>query len=341
MADKVIVRSAVIDRHGDFIPLRMMEEYVVTVNGTQKMRYLANHRRDIPPIGYFDNAEIQKIDNVHHTLVEPIIFGNRVTVPWDDTLLIEDAGKAVCFIMRNDQEADDLRISIDKNNFKSITVLNKTSHELEELFDEPISVELNMRKHLLPDPQVVITLTEYALVLYPLLKPFLSKIGEKIAEDIAEDLYEACKSKAKGLVRKLTDSVRLIRSRMVPEDRVLLTIFEIPGDPYIELHIKSDDPTKIEKGLNARNLMRVHQKIIDFQSRLDISEVYFVLNAKDKWTFSYLITQDGKIIGTTASFKKRDKLVTRINLSPTKAFSVGADGVKYEERQILPVPQER
>lgn len=32
--------------------------------------------------------------------------------------------------------------------------------------------------------------------------------------------------------------------------------------------------------------------------------------------------------------KKRDRLITRINLSPTKAFSIGASGVIYERRRL-------
>lgn len=61
MAEKVIIRSETIDLHGDFTTLKALEDYVNAVNGENKMRYLANHRRDIPPIGYFDNAEIRVV----------------------------------------------------------------------------------------------------------------------------------------------------------------------------------------------------------------------------------------------------------------------------------------
>ena len=47
-----------------------------------------------------------------------------------------------------------------------------------------------------------------------------------------------------------------------------------------------------------------------------------------------MLTKDGKAIGTKTAFKVRDKLITRINLSPTKAFSIGASGVVYERRLI-------
>ncbi|RYE12799.1 MAG: hypothetical protein EOP34_10140, partial [Rickettsiales bacterium] len=325
MAEKVIIRSVTIDKHGDYIPLEMMEEYVNTVNGKNKMRYLANHRRDIPPIGYFDNAEISNLNSVYHTLIEPISYKNRTTADWDEDLIIEDAGKPLIFINRNDENLELLRIAIDKNNFTSMQSLGETGKQLKELHAEPIALELNMRKDLFPDPQLVITLAKYAFIFYPLITPLMKKMGEKLAEDLADDLYKACKVKAKNLVKKLSSSVRLVRQDIVPKDKVLNTIFEIPGDPYIELHIKSDDPTKIEKGLTTRNLSRVHQKIENLRRHVDISEIYFKLNDKDKWDFNYLLTKDGKAIGTRSIFKKRDHLVNRINLSPTKAFSIGAE----------------
>lgn len=117
---------------------------------------------------------------------------------------------------------------------------------------------------------------------------------------------------------------------MIPKNKVLHTIFEIPGTPNIELHIKSDAVNRIEKALKPSSLVKVHKKIAILQSQLSISEIHFIFNTKDNWDFSYLITEEGKIIGTKESFKKRDKLFEKIELSPTKAFSIGAGGIKYK-----------
>ncbi|ALR29291.1 hypothetical protein ATE47_01525 [Chryseobacterium sp. IHB B 17019] len=336
MSEKVIIRSATIDLHGDYIPLKMLQDYVVAINGNTKMRYLANHRRDIPPIGYFDNAEIREKEGIHHVLVEPILYKNRTVIPWDNKLFMEETSIPVSFI--GHEKKDNFRIAVDKNNFPSMAALHETGKKLVKLYEEEVSLQLNTRKNLIPDPQVIVTLANYAFILYPLLKPFLSKMGEKIAEDIADDLYNTCKSNFKVVKKKLSESVRLIRGEMIPKNKVLTTIFEIPGTPYIELQIKSDDPTKIEKGLSAANLFRVHKKIMNLQLQLEIVEIYFFLNTKDKWEFSYLITQDGKIVGTNNAFRKRDRLVQRIQLSPTKAFSLGADGVQYERRASISPP---
>lgn len=88
---------------------------------------------------------------------------------------------------------------------------------------------------------------------------------------------------------------------MIPANKTLLTIFEIPWEPYIELHIRSNDSSKVEKGLKPSKLAAVHQKILSLQKYVDIAEIYFILDSKNKWEFSYLLTKDGKAIGTKSA----------------------------------------
>lgn len=95
MTQKVIIRSATIDRHGDMTTVDMLRDYADAVNGPLKMRYLANHRRDIPPMGYFDGAEIQNIDCVYHVWVLPIEYTERAVADWDDNLITTGNNTAI------------------------------------------------------------------------------------------------------------------------------------------------------------------------------------------------------------------------------------------------------
>ncbi|WP_333624547.1 hypothetical protein [Sphingobacterium siyangense] len=330
MAEKVIIRSLTVDKHGDFVPLKMMEAYVLVVNGENKMRYLANHRRDLPPLGYWDNAEIKVIGYVHNTLAEPIRFKNRSFPDWEKDLIMEDAGGPISFLAHK-EKINDVHISVDKNNFKKDNLEIFENH-FSKTYNETVELDLHLRKGILPDPEVIITLAKYWLIFYPFVQPLLTKMGEKIAEDIGDDMYQSAKSNLKKMVTNFKSTVKLAREKMIPHNRVLLTIFEIPGDPYIELHIKSDDPKKIEIGLSTKKLAKVHKRISEFSEKLEVEEIYFNLNEKDKWSFSYLITKDGKVLGTKSVFKKRDKLVNRIELSNSRGFSLGAGGVKFEEK---------
>lgn len=326
MREKFIISSATVDRHGDYIPLEILQKSLNKLNGHKKMRYLVNHRRDIPPIGYFDNGEIQEINKIHHLLMEPIVFQNRISISWDSNLLSEDGGKIISLIKKETNTL--FQISFDKNNFLSDFILNKTEQKLKEINEGEIILEKNFRKSFIPDPQIILTLASF----YSFLKPLLSKIGEKFAEDIADDVYRFSKSNYQKLIKKIISSVSVLRRDMIPKHKVLHTIFEIPGTPDVELHIKSDDINKIEKALKPSKLKKVYKKIEIIQLQLNISEIHFIFSNKDNWDFSYLITEEGKVIGTKESFRKRDKLFERIELSPNKAFSIGADGIKFERR---------
>ena len=335
MSKKTVGRSTTIDKHGDYVGLNQLQDYVEVVNGNLKLRYLVNHRRDLPPVGYLDNAEIIRNGAIHHALVEPIAFLNRKVADWNPDLIIEDSGTPLSFVSRGNNEQTKICISVDKNNFRSFESFNRTGQSLSEVFEGEVTLDASMRKSYLPDPQLVVTLVGYYTVFKPLLKPLLEKIGEKIAEDIGEDAYKFAKNASKKLLSNIADTIRIARKNMVPKNKVLLTIFEIPGDPYIELQIKSDDANRIVKAISDKNLSKIHQRVHDLQGKIDISEICFVYNSKDKWEFTYLISRTGEVVGTKSTFAKRDKLMNRINLSPTKAFSIGANGVKYE-RQELP-----
>lgn len=200
-----------------------------------------------------------------------------------------------------DKPGEKITFSVDKNNFQNISDLQSTGGHIHNTFEGNVTLELDIRKELYPDPRIVITLAPYAMVLYPLVKPFLVKMGEKIAEDIAEDFYKSIKSGLKGLLNRLSSSVRISRENMIPANKTLLTIFEIPWEPYIELHIRSNDSSKVEKGLKPSKLAAVHQKILSLQKYVDIAEIYFILDSKNKWEFSYLLTKDGKAIGTKSA----------------------------------------
>jgi len=177
---------------------------------------------------------------------------------------------------------------------------------------------------------VIVTLGTYYAVVHPFVSPFLKKIGEKIAEDVAGDVYEASKKRLKSVyedVRKiLTATGRHEKKLKTPKE----VIFELGIDPRIELHAKSDDPDKIVKAISPARLAKVHKRIEELQLHVVIEEAHFSVNDNGQWYFTYLITDDGTLIGTKSIIKKRNHLVKRINLSPTKGYSIGAD-VTYSD----------
>lgn len=122
------------------------------------------------------------------------------------------------------------------------------------------------------------------------------------------------------------------RHKAIPKNKTLVTIFEILGDPYIELAARTDVSSLICQGFRERKLAKVKEEIVNFKKRfVNIREIHFDLPVKDSWKFTYLITDQDQLIGTKAKIKERDKLQQRILLSHAAGFSISIGNVKHEK----------
>lgn len=332
MDKKVTVSSSSRDIHGDTLSIELLKQVGEQINGIQKMRMLINHRRDLPPIGYWDNAELEYKEELCLLKAEPIRFQKKEAIVGKNDFIKESFEKPISFSERKFEKNQPLTLTFDKNNFQSWEIVESISQKLAKESDDPIQIKYDARKEFTPDPRLIITLTTYYSVIYPLVKPFIKKIGEKIAEDIGDDIYHYSKKKIKNFAKTLKNYISTVRLNSHPKNKKLITIFEIPGNPYIELHAKTDDAHIIVNSIAAKKITRIHKQIIELEKLIRIKEVYFELNGKGNWRFSYLIAEDGSIIGTKGIMNKREYLLNRINLSPTKGFSIGGD-VKYSKKK--------
>jgi hypothetical protein len=328
MAEKVVLTSSSVDAHGTIIKKELLLNAVEEINAPLKMRYLANHKREYPLIGFFDNAELIQKDEVDLVVAEPIFYTSRELVDWDANLVIEKPIKPVQFKRRGEDE-ESFVITLDPNNFPTNDAFLKVTEQLKSESSEILAIKTDTRKGLLPEPRIIITIATYYGIIHPFVKPFLTKMGEKIAEEFAVDVYDVTKKKLLSLINSIHRIVTLTRKNAIPKDKPLMIIFEIPGHPYIELHAKTDNPDNLIKALSSNSLAKMHKRVNELMKNVDIDEAHFDLNEKGGWSFTYLITTDGSQIGRKAVFKKRDKLLKRIELSPTRGHSIGAN-VTYE-----------
>jgi hypothetical protein len=84
-------------------------------------------------------------------------------------------------------------------------------------------------------------------------------------------------------------------------------VFVWPGDPQVELIVKSSDPDVAIRALTARKLEKAAKELEELSMKVQIQEVQFKLTDKGKWKFTYLLTKDGKVLGRKTLFNKGDK----------------------------------
>src|ERR1019366_9153497 len=140
-------------------------------------------------------------------------------------------------------------------------------------------------------------------LIYQILKPFAKKIGEKVADKIAD----ATLKKGEQFYSYLRKVIIEAANSCVPKKQPLMVVFELNGEPQIELLAKTRDHDLILKSLTPRKLKMVKDEIKFLEKNLELDKIQFILTAKGKWKFNYLLTKQGASVGKKTAIKKRDK----------------------------------
>lgn len=309
MNNRIVISSTSIDSHGDMMTKEALEKAVISVNGNKKMKWTLDHKRELPPLGRIDNAElIQKGDDFLLT-AEPFKYNITKDVDWDSTLKIEKFdGTEFIFAEIENTPAEEFEISLDHSNFSSFQEFENLNRQIYELSDQ-VKLSMHGRKSEIPVPEIIFTISKYG-ILYLLLKPFVKTLGEKLADDF----YEESKKQLNSFKTYLVNVIKLTRQKAIPKSRKLVTVIEIPGTPHVELFIRSDNAEFVAKSINEKNLMFIGGEINRLSNFIDIAKIQFILNNKGKWSFNYLLTSKGEVLGKKSSFKTRDQLYQRITL---------------------------
>lgn len=311
---KIILSSTHVDKHNDKNDKSVFEKVLPTLTGADRMRWLANHRRDLPPFGYISEVSIQE-DGDHAYLVgETFPYEIRKEVDWDTSLFVEESSVLFPFLDKFKGEDDRFKISVDKNSFKSLDDISKVGIEIGKIFEEEITLAVHIRKAITNVPELILTLGTMHYV-SKLIRPFTTKYLETLGEKGGEATASMIRKGLKIFGGALAKSFKLVWSKVTPKDKGMSLILEIPGDefnPHVFLFIKADRPEDIQKGFNEKNVNAVRKITEDFMKYMAVAEITFMLNGKGHFTFRFLITKDGRCVGKKGIFKERDKLAQRI-----------------------------
>lgn len=332
---KIILSSTHIDRHNDKANITMFEKALPTLTGTDRMRWLANHRKDLPPFGYISEVKIQEEGDHAYLVGETFPYEERKEVEWDNTLYIEQSPVLFPFSDKFKGEVDQFKISVDKNNFKSLEDVSKTATEVAKVFKEEIKFAIHTRKSETNVPDLILTLGTMHYVV-KIIKPFATKYLEALAEKSGEVTIPVIRKGLKAFGLAVSKLFKLVWEKVTPKDKGMSLILEIPGDeksPHIFLYIKADKPEDIQKGFTERNFTAVRVATETFMKHLEVAEITFSLNDKGHFGFRYLLTKDGKCVGKKGIFKERDKLGQRLvaQSGGIPQFSIGAEIITMTE----------
>ena len=303
------------DSHGDIITKEALEDIASKINhGERKIKMSVEHRRDFPPMGRIENAQVIEKEGFHYLLVDMVSFPDTQRVEWNPNLRIQEFQDNFQFVDVNDSPPAKTEISFDTINFSSRHQAFEFAENIKINAPDNIEVSFQSRKSDIPDPEIIFRFLEYQ-ALYQFAKPIIKKIGEDIADKLIDVAAERGVNMSKHLFKVLRDAVR----RMVPLNKPVAIIFDIPGKPHIELIAKTRDENSIKKAFSKKRLDKVKVEIEEISSEVGVAKIQFLMTTESKWKFNYLITNTGKIIGTKESFDQRTKVFNSIGNKNVRA----------------------
>ncbi|MHC1757933.1 MAG: hypothetical protein AB9917_00165 [Negativicutes bacterium] len=220
-----------IDRHNCKINKDALEQAAHDIkNGGSVPAIGIEHDMACPPLGKITDAWIEPMeDGEFRMLIVQNIFDSRKEISLSDGIIafeekLMDDDRP--FTMRIDKQAPDkMKIQADFVNFKTKHDFDSFFAEIKEVGD--IDQESIMRKSLIPDPEMIITLAN-SIIAYIAGTSLLDKTAERVADDIATS-YEIIKK-----------AIISMAKYCIPPNRPITYIYEIPGEIGIELLVRTN-----------------------------------------------------------------------------------------------------
>lgn len=324
---KYIIRSAAVDRHGELVALENLQQVQETINGLEKMRMLLNHRPELPPIGYWDNAELGKEKNMD--VVRASIIKYNPPEPIEGTEFFIRRFSAPVKLISKTRTPERTTVSWDRANFKTASDYESIKRQVSSTAPHEVDFELHMRKSVITSPEFIVSL----IFAQPFIQGIMKRLGEKAVDNIGDDTYKAAKKQLKLFVAWVKKLHSQTRSHAIPKNKTLVSVFQIAGDPYIELIARTDDADLLAQGFSTANLQYVGETVSNLSRLFRIAECRFLLTDKGRWKLCYMLTVDGYAIGAKQIFAEQEKLAQKIEASPNAGFSIGGYDAKYREME--------
>jgi hypothetical protein len=290
------------DSHGDKLALEALQQMCEMMNGERTVRMGLNHNQFLPPLGQYGKAYIVQDEKGEYLLcAEPILLDKYEEID-EQGELIHNYKEGLRGFREVDFDAPDcITVDIDFYNFTDFQAAEVYYRELNLEVDPNIEVNEKIRKELYPDPELVITLSK-AFILYKFLKPIGEKVADKLSDKVSEDLaigYEKIK-------KIITKTIKYFDKKY----KKVVLIIEIPNS---EIHIELATEISIENvdtflgKLTAEEIDEIIEKSLKTKALFNGEKIQFVFGDDASWSFTYLLTKEGGVIGKRHLFEKRNR----------------------------------
>lgn len=274
------------DSHGDKLTLNALKQMCDILNGERTVRMGLNHNPFLPPLGQYGKARIIQDETGEYLLTaDPVLLDKYEILDESDELLHNFNENCRGFNEVNFEAPDEITVDIDFHNFHTFDSRANFCEEIKKKIDPNIEINEKIRKELYPDPELIITLSQY-FILYKLIKPIGEKITEKVTEKISTDLadyYEKIKKIFKTSLKYFDTKYKKIT-----------LIIEIPtSEIHIELatQINIDNIQPFLEQITSEEIDRIIGECMKMKYLFQGEKIQYIFNENNKWEFTYLLTK--------------------------------------------------
>lgn len=294
-----IMATTHLDRHNQRFSKESLEGLANQINESSALGVTIEHDLTLPFFGKVTNAYLKQLpDGEYGVFGESILFNQEetqeVTLPTGKKGIIDTWSDDKPFLIEKNEVPSSIEISFDLVNFKS-------NDDIKIFQDEvPKGLSFNsrtiVRKSFIPDPQLIINLSESAIQLL-IAQKLLTTVGKKITDDISNDIA--------NLYSMLRTMAIKYAKRCIPTNRPVTYIFVISKTPIIEFVVKTENPSIIAE---ATKKMSDHfDEAEQLHQLFDSQKTQFLFTENGTWEFNYLLTTSGKVVGSQDAISRREK----------------------------------
>ncbi|MBA4031865.1 MAG: hypothetical protein C0478_13375 [Planctomyces sp.] len=196
-------------------------------------------------------------------------------------------------------------INVDPANFGGYQNIHNIAQEIRSIDPElNYSVGIYERRSLIPDPEVVFQLGTVVS-------------GSWFGIRVAKATADVMEPRLKRMLDVICDTIVKTAQCAIPHTRPITYIVKVNGTPNVDLIVRTRDANLAIRAF-AGDFSQVEKDIATLHRRFNAEMIQFLLNERGEWEFNFLLTADGKSIGTKTAFTRRDVLLREMELKVKK-----------------------
>lgn len=266
----------------------------------RKVVVLAEHDHTCPPLGMTVSGRVVEIEDGYHGLeVISALYGNPVCVdlPNGHSGFLQELPEYPHPLTSSDFGDSQLpEIQIDPSNFGGFEDASVFLGEIRKIAPE-LEYETGVmeRRSLIPDPEVVFRLGLSLSAIW-----FVARVSKAAAD--------AVEPRLKGFFDVIMETILKTAKTAIPILRPITYIVKVNGDPNVDFVVRSRDPNVVIRAF-AGDFSEISKQVVALRIRFGAEMIQFLLDEKGQWKFNYLLTRDGKVIGSKMSYDRQAVLL--------------------------------